>query len=232
MTDQEWLVADLPHQMIAYLQRAFRERSPKRKLRLYLCGCWHYLLASMTPGDLPSHLLVAERYADGQLSLNDMNLVRESVKMATRNWIRASPDQLLAIAVLDRHKELWDSALRVTALVIQLRLADAFPNGFRTEVANGWRVRRDGERLHLARMLRDIFSNHFRPVPFDPRWRTSDVLGLARAIYDDRAFDRVPILADALMDAGCADEQVLAHCRGDGPHVRGCWVVDLVLGKV
>jgi len=54
---------------------------------------------------------------------------------------------------------------------------------------------------------------------------------MARAIYEDEAFERMPIFADALMDAGCADEQVIRHCRGNGPHVRGCWVVDLVLGK-
>ena len=89
----------------------------------------------------------------------------------------------------------------------------------------------DDERLGQAELLRDIFGNPFRPVAFHPRWRTADVLGLARGIYDDRAFDRLPLLADALMEVGCADEQVLGHCRSDGPHVRGCWVVDLVLGK-
>jgi hypothetical protein len=83
----------------------------------------------------------------------------------------------------------------------------------------------------IVALLRDIFGNPFRPVTFDSRWRTSDVVGLARAIYDDKAFERMPILADALMDAGCEDEQIITHCRGDGPHVRGCWVVDLVLGK-
>jgi hypothetical protein len=79
--------------------------------------------------------------------------------------------------------------------------------------------------------LRDLFGNPFGPVAFDPRWRTADAVGLTRGIYEERAFDRLPLLADALMDAGCADEQVLSHCRSDGPHVRGCWVVDLVLGK-
>jgi len=83
----------------------------------------------------------------------------------------------------------------------------------------------------FAAYIREIFGNPFRPVAIDPRWRTSDVVGLAGAIYEDRAFDRMPVLADALMDAGCADEQVIGHCRGQGPHVRGCWVVDLVLGK-
>jgi hypothetical protein len=81
------------------------------------------------------------------------------------------------------------------------------------------------------RMLRDILGNPFRPPAFDPRWRTEDSRGLARGVYKDRAFDRLPLLADALMDAGCDQEDILAHCRSDVPHVRGCWVVDLILGR-
>ncbi|AWM42432.1 hypothetical protein C1280_28660 [Gemmata obscuriglobus] len=79
--------------------------------------------------------------------------------------------------------------------------------------------------------MRDIFGNPFRPVVLNPAWRTSDALALARGIYDEGAFDRLPILADALQDAGCDSDDILNHCRGPGPHVRGCWVVDLVLGK-
>ena len=80
-------------------------------------------------------------------------------------------------------------------------------------------------------LVRCIFGNPFRPATLDPNWRTSTVLTLAQGIYDERAFDRLPILADALQNAGCANEEMLAHCRGEGPHARGCWVVDLVLGK-
>jgi hypothetical protein len=80
-------------------------------------------------------------------------------------------------------------------------------------------------------LIRDIFGNPFRPVTLDLRWLTAPVIHLSRAIYEERAFDRMPILADALMDAGCDDDDILNHCRGDGPHVRGCWVVDLILGK-
>ena len=79
--------------------------------------------------------------------------------------------------------------------------------------------------------LSDIFGNPFRPVTFDPSWRTEAVVVLARGMYESRDFAPMPVLADALEDAGCADADILAHCRGDGPHVRGCWVVDLVLGK-
>jgi hypothetical protein len=69
------------------------------------------------------------------------------------------------------------------------------------------------------------------PGTFDARYRTCDAIALARAIYEDGAFDRLPLLADALMDAGCDDDLIRSHCRSGGPHVRGCWVVDLVLDK-
>ncbi len=82
-------------------------------------------------------------------------------------------------------------------------------------------------------LLRDIFGNPFRPATVDPNWLTSTVVALAEGIYAERAFDRMPILADALQDAGCTNEDVLNHCRdAQQVHVRGCWVVDLLLGKV
>ena len=74
----------------------------------------------------------------------------------------------------------------------------------------------------------------FRPVALNTAWlawNDGTIPKLAQAIYDDRAFDRLPILADALEDAGCTDADILGHCRGGGEHTRGCWVVDLVLGK-
>jgi hypothetical protein len=77
----------------------------------------------------------------------------------------------------------------------------------------------------------DIFGNPFRPISIAPSWLTSTVVALAKGIYNDRAYDRMPILADALQDAGCENADILNHCRGEGVHVRGCWVVDLLLGK-
>jgi hypothetical protein len=89
----------------------------------------------------------------------------------------------------------------------------------------------DHEQAQQAVLQRDIFGNPFRAVTLDPQWLTSTVLLLARGIYEDRAFDRLPILADALMDAGCDSADILDHLRGPGPHARGCWVLDLILGK-
>jgi hypothetical protein len=83
-------------------------------------------------------------------------------------------------------------------------------------------------------LLRDIFGNPFRRMTFEPRWATANVVGLATAIHAERAFDRMPVLGDAIEEAGCTDDDLLWHCRGEHLHplhVRGCWVVDLILGK-
>ncbi|MBP3959644.1 hypothetical protein J8F10_30735 [Gemmata sp. G18] len=81
-------------------------------------------------------------------------------------------------------------------------------------------------------MCRDIFGNPFRPVAFSPDWRTSTTVTLAAQMYESRDFSAMPILADAIQDAGCDNDDILNHCRdANQVHVRGCWVVDLVLGK-
>jgi hypothetical protein len=86
--------------------------------------------------------------------------------------------------------------------------------------------------VRVLESSRDIFGNPFRPAAFDPDWRTSTAVALARQMYDSRDFSAMPILADALQDVGCASDAILTHCRdAAGVHVRGCWVVDLVLGK-
>ena len=79
--------------------------------------------------------------------------------------------------------------------------------------------------------LRDIFGNPFRPVTFSPEWRTDTAIALARQMYESREFSAMPILADALAETGCPNHDIQSHCRGPGPHVRGCWVLDQILGK-
>jgi hypothetical protein len=126
----------------------------------------------------------------------------------------------------------WDLAKQLLPTLKQILSRRSLgPIQISPEIENALRVRRvQTARVHVD-YLRDIFGNPFRPVTIDPRWLTFSVLDLSRAIYDERAFERLPILADALMDAGCDNDDILNHCRGDGPHVRGCWVVDLLLGK-
>jgi hypothetical protein len=90
------------------------------------------------------------------------------------------------------------------------------------------------ERLPQVTLLRCIFGNPFRPARVDAswlRWNDGTVPRIAQGIYEERAFDRLPVLHDALLDAGCDNEDILVHCRSEGTHVRGCWVIDLILGK-
>jgi hypothetical protein len=98
-----------------------------------------------------------------------------------------------------------------------------------TRSAGSWQERFAAEYGEQACLVRDIFPYH--PPVVDDRWRTSDVMGLVRAIEEQRAFDRMPILGDALEDAGCPEAAFLKHCRGPWAHSRGCWVMDLLLGR-
>jgi hypothetical protein len=120
----------------------------------------------------------------------------------------------------------------------------AFMNRLETrelqEMDLDWLIRQSREALRWPQhaewtcgLLRDLFGNPFHPVGIDPAWfHGADhiVPRLAQTIEEEQAFDRLPILADALEDAGCAEEAILDHCRGPGPHYCGCWVVDLLLG--
>ena len=96
----------------------------------------------------------------------------------------------------------------------------------------GYRGSEDEAYGFMGDVFRDIFDNPFRPVTFSPEWRTDTAVAIAREMYESRDFSAMPILADALQDAGCDSDDILNHCRNPkGVHVRGCWVVDLVLGK-
>jgi hypothetical protein len=109
---------------------------------------------------------------------------------------------------------------------VRLERVRAVPRGVRVP-----RVSFDAERDAQVTLLHCVFDNPFRSVVFAPTWRTDTALTLARQMYESRDFSAMPILADALQEAGCDNADILDHCRGPGPHVRGCWVVDLVLGK-
>ena len=94
------------------------------------------------------------------------------------------------------------------------------------------------ERSIQTDLLRCIFGNPFQAMEFDPAWVTATVASLAHAAYDERLepsyqldHSRLAVLSDALEEAGCTDAAILDHLRSPGPHVRGCWVIDSILGK-
>jgi hypothetical protein len=123
------------------------------------------------------------------------------------------------------------AANAVADVVLRAGMERAGESGEFEEVVEAVEAARHVEWQAQTDLARDIFGNPFRPATVDPAWRTSTVVALARGMYESRDFGAMPILADALQDAGCDNEDILNHCRGPGPHIRGCWVVDLVLGK-
>jgi hypothetical protein len=220
MTEAEWLTSTDPAPMLGHLVLG----ASRRKLRLFVCArafdLWQLL------ADERSRLAVlhGEAFADGEIDTGEL-----FESHAAANAVREQIDPLSGGRhSRGRKSQYGDWASRRAADVAALAAAPELPSNDLFRLLE-WE--RGAVWWTLAERLRDLFGNPFRPVNFDPHWRTADPLGLARAAYEDGAFERLPLLADALMDAGCNDDQILGHCRSDGPHVRGCWVVDLVLGK-
>lgn len=204
-----WHVCTDPVQMLNLLEPAFADEVvSERKIRLFVCACCRRVWDQLSDETRQHHVELTERYVDGRAT-------REEFGVA--DWGREKPKES-AIAACCRWN--FDPYGGLYYLLHEMQAA------FRRD------DRGAREAAAQAALLRDIFRVPYpRPVTFEVAWKTSDVVGLAQAIYDERAFDRLPILADALQDAGCEGADLLGHCRSSGPHVRGCWVVDLVLGR-
>jgi hypothetical protein len=222
MTEADWLAATDPRPMLKLLH----DKAIDRKLRLFSCACcrrgWHLL------GDKRSRqaIEVAEQYADGLVGEEELALTSVLAEEAFQSTSWSDNG--------GANKLVTSAARGITAPTTEQSIFDddMLP-GF---VTNAVLLMGDSddpemERREQSSLLRDIIGNPFRPITADPAWLTPGVVALARRMYDARDFSPMPILADALQDAGCEQADILAHCRGDGPHVRGCWVVDLVLGK-
>jgi hypothetical protein len=185
----------------------------QRKLRLFCCACcrgvWDYLGRTRRRA-----VEIGERYADGRAGWWG-TLIGEFLAFPPDRW-QSDPRQAVRMAALVAVRR-WDERPTIdpiTAASLVARMTGSVG-------ARG-----------LADLVRDIFGNPFRPASFSPQWRTADAVSLARQMYEGRDFGAMPILADALQEAGCDCEDVLNHCRDAGAtHVRGCWVVDLLLGK-
>ena len=104
------------------------------------------------------------------------------------------------------------------------------PNELWGAAAYFWELEPSEKQQH-SNIIRDVFGNLFRAVTVQPAWLTPSVVSLAQTIYDVRAFHRMPILGDAIEETGCDRTDILKHCRSETEHVRGCWLVDDLLGK-
>jgi hypothetical protein len=250
MTEAEWLACDDVPKMLRFLHG----RSSDRKARLFGCAeCRARVHLFFHSSSLES-LEVLERYIEGEATPEDLadahwsaetpllcfdQEINHSNRFIERGWLPEWVARLVELGVLspetyellatpdatDRRRCVLDAARLVdnctyaAAGVTLKAFVSEYPPLEDNEWSGGW-------------LVRDIFGNPFRPVTFSPEWRTDTAVSLARQMYEAREFSAMPILADALQDAGCDNDDVLSHCRDAGAtHVRGCWVVDLVLGK-
>jgi len=214
MTEAEWREGSHPGDMV----EALRRQGSGRKLRLFACACCRYPEVWRLLADDRRRTVVetVERFADGHATPEEISAaayafpgIRGTGHIS--NPVRINrPNQAARMVLALIGPNAWE----VAAQVVQ------------ESVALLGRVR--------CELLHEVFGDPFGGCVVPPtvlKWNDGTVTKIAQGIYEERAFDRLPILHDALLDAGCDDEELLAHCRSAGPHVRGCWAVDLILGK-
>ena len=221
MTERQWRGKVDLDLLLAACEWLREEKKNHRKLRLWACACCRRLGDLLADGRSWDAIAAAERLADGLANKEEVRKARDAAKLVPRirQKLNGTPAEWAASApVFLLHPSAADFSQTAT-----IRAAIALEEGGVTA--------RDAEEWVQFELLRDVFGNPFRPVTFDPEWRTPTAVALARQAYDSRDYSVMPVLADALEEAGCGQADVLAHCRGDGPHARGCWVVDLVLGR-
>ena len=238
MTEAEWMACTSRHDMLAWIHG--RGCSTERKIRLFGLACcrrvWH-LLPDQFHRDAVE---LVERYVDGTATVEEFKRVYGCHSQIDRSG-HASGGYWAALAVFhvmftyDTNPTAEDGYLLygVNEAADDSCAAIAFAQeGTDSE---GKQKRWNEEAIKQADIVREIILHPDRPSPtVKPSWlawNNGAIRKMVPSIYDARAFDRLPLLADALEDAGCTDADILAHCRGGGEHVRGCWVVDLLLGK-
>jgi hypothetical protein len=208
MNEDEWLVCADPESMVTFLLG----KKNDRKLRLFSCAFCRSIWTLIGGKCFRNAVEVAEQFADGFATKKDLASAKKesgaALERSGLNGATGTPQNALGCAWSTTRTPLGSAAM--------------YPL---------WVFTESPERMLQLSLLRDIFGNPFRPLSLDPSWLTRKVVAVAQRIYDNRDFDLLPRLADAFEGVGCHDTEILSHCRSSGPHVRGCWALDLVLGK-
>jgi hypothetical protein len=256
MTEAEWLASTDVNKMYVFLRDTtalFRTRwqgyraVPRfafsdRKSRLFAVACCRRILHLIPVAAARRVVEVSERFADGLVTGQELGAAVEASMRAceehgqrlaaygSRPW-RHEIEAINAVSRVHRTESGGRSGVSRAAAAAWVWAAAVQQN---LEGEDAGRRLIEAEYARQADLLRDIVGNPFRPSVIDPSWLAWNdrcVEKIARGISEECAFGRLPILHDALLDAGCDNEDILAHCRSPEGHVRGCWVIDLLLGK-
>lgn len=224
MTEAEWERCLDRERLLQFLQ----DRTSLRKLRLFAVACCRQQWELFPHEPDRRAIEAAELFADGAVSVEELQRIAGPLNPPRLKPSRSKEGQYLADAVgplvFGNEAFSWRMAHGVAISVsgaVSARLGEYTREFLASE--------RDA--FPQITMLHDIVGHPFYPEVVEPTWLTSTVIDLARTMYESRDFSAMPILADALQDADCDNHIILDHCRGTWPRVRGCWVVDLVLGK-
>jgi hypothetical protein len=209
MTEAEWLAATDSRQMLVALRALCSPLSP-RKRRLFEAECFRHLAHHLPHRAQRAATEYLEEIAEGRSISEEYNRIGYEAFLS-----------IVGKASTPSH----DVALRLSATY------DASSARAHAVMAADCVEHPEAERAWQCQLLRELRGNPFQYVNVHPSWITDVVSALAQDAYDRKAFDHVPVLADALEDAGRTDAELLGHLRGPGPHVRGCWAVDLILSK-
>lgn len=215
MTEEQWLAATDPYGMLEHLKGMISER----KLLLFTAACVRRNLMFPCEPEQRRVALAGEQFLSGAISPETFH------DTVAASYGPEYPAKLFRSRAYNAHEQ-----SRFVSEMFRFHAAHGRYSPDDPPHADCYAVR-DRERQRHREILRELIGNPFRPATVDPAWLTSAVVPLAEGIYADCSFDRLPILGDALEEAGCDNADILAHCRTPGPHVRGCWVVDLILGK-
>jgi hypothetical protein len=243
MTEQEWSSCTDCDAMLRFLQGSLvdrvlsllrvgtprRELSP-RKLRLYYCACARAHPRVAADVGLRDIVGMAERYADGEVAREELESTIATLVSAHHR--SSGVAEFLTWRTLDSAQRLQGLLYRATDTQSTF-MSFAIERGYSLRVSDRDRFA-ETERRVWVNLVREIFGNPHRKVSLDPRWLLWNDGGIARLasdIYAQRKFTELPVLADALEEAGCREEMILSHCREATDHARGCWVIDLLLGK-
>jgi hypothetical protein len=232
MTGAEWEACGDIRLMADFI----RAVASDRKLRLFACSCARTFWDLLTDWRSRQAVEVTERFVDGLCAPEELAQAQALAGKAPAKARRAK---------LVREIPVY-AAAPAPAQGLPMELPAGTGSGAYAAWLTARRFRsivkaseQEGcaEERRACAIMRDVVGNPFRPVAFDPAWRTPTVVALAEAAYDERILpsgeldpQRLAVLADALEEAGAAGE-LLAHLRGPRPHVRGCWVVDLLTGR-
>jgi hypothetical protein len=227
MTEAEWLTSSDPDGLLHWVWSSSMASPPddlshphatNRRLRLFACACCRSIWPLLTDPRSRAAVEVSERFADGRATDRELREASTAAYEVTRLTVdeAALYAAFAASGVAEEESWLFEPA----HVAANAASAGGHP---------------EEERRRQCDILRDLFGNPFRPVgalEIEPERTSSDVVALAHTIYEDRTFNLFPILADALQDAGCDYPYVLDHCRDPNlTHYRGCWVLDLILGR-